>query len=64
MSALNVLNVTPQCSICTMFVMFTDELSDVNTTLSSVPDTLHVQKLEHHEIGTNLFRRNSHDVIV
>jgi hypothetical protein len=26
MSALNVLNVTPQCSTCTMFVMFTDKL--------------------------------------
>jgi hypothetical protein len=31
---------------------------DVNTSLSLVPDTLHVQKLEHHEIGTNLFRKN------
>jgi hypothetical protein len=26
MTELNVLNVTPQCSICTIFVMFTDEL--------------------------------------
>jgi hypothetical protein len=26
MSALNVLNITPQCSTCTMYVMFTDEL--------------------------------------
>jgi hypothetical protein len=26
MSALNVLNITPECSTCTMFVMFTDEL--------------------------------------
>jgi hypothetical protein len=26
MSPLNVLNITPQCSICTMFVIFTDEL--------------------------------------
>jgi hypothetical protein len=37
---------------------------DVNTSLSSVPDTLHVQKLERHEIGTNLFRKTFHDVIV
>jgi hypothetical protein len=37
---------------------------DVNTSLSSVPDTLHVQKLEHHDIGINLFRKNFHDVIV
>jgi hypothetical protein len=37
---------------------------DVNTSLSSVPDTLHVQKLERHEIGTNLFRKNFHDVII
>jgi hypothetical protein len=37
---------------------------DVNTFLSSVPDTLHVQKLEGHDIGTNLFRKNFHDVIV
>jgi hypothetical protein len=37
---------------------------DVNTSLSSVPDTLHVQKLERHEIGTNLFRKNFHDIIV
>jgi hypothetical protein len=37
---------------------------DVNTSLSSVPDTLHVQKLERHEIGTNLFRKNFHDVFV
>jgi hypothetical protein len=26
MPALNVLNITPQCSTCTMFLMFTDEL--------------------------------------
>jgi hypothetical protein len=26
MYALNVLNISPQCSICTMFEMFTDEL--------------------------------------
>jgi hypothetical protein len=32
---------------------------DVNTSLISVPDTLHVQKLEPHEIGTNLFRKIS-----
>jgi hypothetical protein len=37
---------------------------DVNTSLSSVPDTLRVQKLERHEIGTNIFRKNFHDVIV
>jgi hypothetical protein len=36
---------------------------DVNTSLSSVPDILHVQKLERHEIGTNLFRKNFHDII-
>jgi hypothetical protein len=32
--------------------------------LSSVPDTLHVQKLEPHEIGTNLFPKNFYDIIV
>jgi hypothetical protein len=40
------------------------EYFDVNTSLSSVPDTLHVQKLECHEIGTNLFRKNFHDADV
>jgi hypothetical protein len=38
-------------------------LFDMNTSLSSVPDTLHAQKLERHEISTNLFRKHSHDVI-
>jgi hypothetical protein len=35
---------------------------DVNTSLSLVPDTLHVQKLERHEIGANLVYKNFHDV--
>jgi hypothetical protein len=36
---------------------------DVNTSLNSLPDTLHVQKLELHEIGTNLISKNFHYVI-
>jgi hypothetical protein len=39
-------------------------LFDVNTSLSSVPDTMHVQKLQLHEIGTNSFRKHFYDVIV
>jgi hypothetical protein len=46
------------------YSIFSTSNFDVNTSLSSVPDTLHVQKLERHEIGTNLFRNNFHDVIV
>jgi hypothetical protein len=36
----------------------------VNTSLSSVLVTVHVQKLERHEIDTNLFRKAFYDVIV
>jgi hypothetical protein len=39
-----------------LFLIYT---FDVNTSLSSVPDTLHVQKLERHEIGTNYFAKIS-----
>jgi hypothetical protein len=37
---------------------------DVNSSLKSVPWNPHVRKLERHEISSNLFRKNFHDVIV
>jgi hypothetical protein len=41
-----------------------DNPFDVNTSSNLVPDTLHIQKLERHEIGTHFFCKNFHDIIV
>jgi hypothetical protein len=37
---------------------------DVNTSSKSVSSIPHVRKLKRHEISSNLFRKNFHDVIV
>jgi len=37
---------------------------NVNRSLKLVPGTPHVRKIERHEISSNLFRKNVHDVFV